>query len=80
MDSNLKRDYREIFGSDPGKRVLEDICNKAGLSSSSFVPADPLKMAFLEGRRDLALSILATINKPTQETIEHRLAKSIFIK
>ena len=64
MDPSLKRDYVEVFSSSPGQRVLEDLCAKLGLSSSSFIVGDSHRTAFQEGKRHAALLIIDAIESP----------------
>ena len=55
------RDYRFVFGSPEGKRVLEDLRSKAKLMDVSAVELDKTLttngMFFNEGRRSLVLYI-----------------------
>jgi hypothetical protein len=72
MDPSLKRDYIEVFSSSPGQRVLEDLCSKLGLSSSSFIAGDPHQTAYREGMRHAALLIISTIERPALAIIEKK--------
>jgi len=59
----LHGSYVAVFSTPDGQRVLEHICKKAGISSSTFVRGDSHETAYLNGKRDLALSILKFIGK-----------------
>jgi hypothetical protein len=52
----LKHDYKEVFSSPQGQRVLADIMRRAGVTRPNF-DADPEKARLLEGHRHLAHSI-----------------------
>lgn len=51
-------DYREVFNSDAGERVLKDICRLSGLFGE-HQSNDPIELAKAMGKQDLARSILA---------------------
>lgn len=57
----LKNDYREVFRSPQGQRVLADILRRAGVTHPQF-EADPEKARFLEGHRHLAHSIYRMVH------------------
>lgn len=50
------KDYSIAFGTDQGKRVLEDM-RRSYCKRTSHVDGDPYTTAFNEGRRDVVLSI-----------------------
>ena len=74
MSSNLiKDDFRLVFGTEEGKRVLSHICRECGVLRPSFVPGEALEnAAFNEGMRNVALMILTALD----ETPERFLALS----
>jgi len=57
--------YKQCFGTDSGQKVLKDLENYCGVGKPSFIKresfnnkgtfekADPLEMAFMEGRKDI---------------------------
>jgi len=51
-------DYREVFASEAGERVLRDICRLSGLFGE-HESSDPIELAKAMGKQDLARSILA---------------------
>jgi hypothetical protein len=60
------RDFRMVFlGSEEGKRVLRSLLGWGHMFKTSMPAgpaADPLRLAFSEGERNLALRIVTTIN------------------
>ena len=55
-----QRDYKEVFSTEAGKRVLKDLCDRCGVFSP--ISADnPHSMAWMEGRRESAMDILRTL-------------------
>tara|TARA_R110000823_G_scaffold278794_3_gene397155 strand:+ start:99 stop:344 length:246 start_codon:yes stop_codon:yes gene_type:complete len=74
MSSKLiKDDFRLVFGTEEGKRVLSHICRECGVLRPSFVPGEALEnAAFNEGMRNVALMILTALD----ETPERFLALS----
>ena len=57
----LKEDYKIIFGSEEGQRVLEDISIRCHESSTTFSKDNSHETAFLEGQRSIALFIKAML-------------------
>ena len=57
----LRTDYRVVFGSDAGQRVLADLMERLGVSQTSFRPGQPDMTAYHEGRRRAALEIVEII-------------------
>lgn len=57
----IKHDYQEVFSTAAGKRVLEDIMRRAGITRPVF-DADPEKARLLEGHRHLAHSIYRMVH------------------
>jgi hypothetical protein len=53
----LRKDYKIVFGSDEGKRVLEDISIRCHESSTTFSKDNSHETAFLEGQRSISLFI-----------------------
>lgn len=53
-------DYRAVFGTDTGRRVLTDILVKGNVFAP-IVPTDPIAAARMEGARHLALHIASFI-------------------
>ena len=55
--AQLKKDYKIVFGSDEGKRVLDDISIRCHESSTTFSKDNSHETAFLEGQRSISLFI-----------------------
>lgn len=57
----LRNDYKIVFGSDEGKRVLEDISIRCHESSTTFSKDNSHETAFLEGQRSILIFIKAML-------------------
>lgn len=53
--------YKNVFGSEDGKKVLEDMEAAAGMNRSNFV-TDPHELAFREGGRAFVIRVKQLIN------------------
>jgi|TARA_B110000977_G_C10582134_1_gene300845 hypothetical protein len=53
----IREDYKITFGSEEGKRVLEDISIRCHESSTTFSKDNSHETAFLEGQRSISLFI-----------------------
>tara|TARA_Y100000004_G_scaffold93995_1_gene105269 strand:- start:52 stop:276 length:225 start_codon:yes stop_codon:yes gene_type:complete len=58
----LQKDYKIVFGSDEGQRVLDDISKRCHESSTTFSKDNSHETAFLEGQRSVILFIKAILN------------------
>ena len=56
----LNQDYKRVFGSDAGQRVLDDILSKGYLWTTTCFGDE--KDSFREGKRDHALYIMKRVN------------------
>jgi hypothetical protein len=65
----LKRDYKEVFGTAQGQRVLADILRRAGVTHPQF-DTDPEKARFLEGHRHLAHSIYRMVHSSDEPLLK----------
>lgn len=63
----LVQDYKRVFTSVSGKRILQDLMVTHGIFSSSFREGDPHLTAFQEGERNVVLRILAKLKIDTEE-------------
>lgn len=64
------RDFRKVFGTAEGKKVLREILSWGRLFRSPILgtPIDPYRMSIAFGERNIALKLLATINEePTEQ-------------
>ena len=59
----LIKDYKICFGSDEGKRVLDDLAKRCHEFVTTHVPKDSHESAFLEGNRSVLLFIKNMVNK-----------------
>ena len=59
--------YREVFATDDGGRVLEDLRSRCHWYSPSF-DADPYVTAFNEGQRATVLFIEQMLKEPPKQT------------
>ena len=59
----LIKDYKIVFGSDEGIRVLSDLAKRCHEHVTTHVPKDSHETAFLEGNRSVFLFIKNMVNK-----------------
>lgn len=60
-------DYKRIFSSEQGKRVLADLIAQHFVMRPTYVRGDPQGTAFNEGQRDVVLRIMTIMgNDPTE--------------
>ena len=74
MNSNdlkqLELAYKQVFNSEEGKIVLEDLKKRCNFYTTSHIKGDSHESAFLEGTRSVILFINNMLNrKPTEEKI-----------
>ena len=62
--------YKETFGTDAGKDVLEDMIRSNYVLKTTMQDIDPLQMAFNEGRRAVVLAIMHHLQIGPIELIE----------
>jgi hypothetical protein len=66
-----KDDFRFVFSSEEGKRVLSHICRECGVLRPSFVPGEALEnTAFNDGMRNVALMILTALDETPDRFLE----------
>lgn len=58
-----KSDWQVVFGSEEGKRVLQDILEFSHVLQAPDYNPDINMLAFKEGRRDVAMFILEKLNQ-----------------
>jgi len=58
--NRLKKDYKDVFQSAAGQRVLDDLLFRAQIFQTTFTGNS--KTYFNEGRRDLGLYIFKMVN------------------
>ena len=71
MSAVNKEDFKAVFSSEQGKRVLSHICRECGVLRPSFVPGEALEnTAFNEGMRNVALMILTALDETPERFLE----------
>tara|TARA_R100001082_G_scaffold37833_1_gene19949 strand:- start:609 stop:887 length:279 start_codon:yes stop_codon:yes gene_type:complete len=63
---DITADYKKIFGSDQGERVLYDLMKNSFMITSTF-SNDPHEMALREGHRNVILRILSILKTDERE-------------
>lgn len=58
----LRRDYRAVFGTDAGQRVLNDLLAFSGFAKDALVPNDPQATGYQLGMRRVALRVLSFLH------------------
>lgn len=58
---DLKTTYRQVFTSEEGAAVLQDLEKRFHLEATTFERGDPHYSAFLEGQRSVMLTIKGMI-------------------
>lgn len=66
----LRLDYRQVFATDAGGRVLADILARCGVMQSSYTIGDTHETAFREGRRRVGLELIEMINSDPEALIK----------
>jgi hypothetical protein len=62
----IARAYSDVYATDPGRMVIEDIMRKAGILT---VASDPTDSRFYDGRRAVALEVLRMLRFTESEMI-----------
>ena len=63
-------DYRAVFRTEQGQRVLAHLCDENGIFDLSFRGESPEMTAWREGRRAVILDIIQQLNvDPTVKTV-----------
>jgi len=77
-DSSRLRDYRAVFGTDAGQRVLVDMMTLFGVFRSNF-HHDAHVNAYRNGQRDVVLHIIHYMQMKPAELVEARLTAAEMI-
>ncbi len=67
-------DYRTVFDSPQGRKVLADLCQRHFVFNSTHIPNDPYTSAFQDGRRSVVVDILRYV-KIDLETLETQMER-----
>ena len=70
----LRQDYRHVFGTPAGQRVLADLLGRTGVMRSAYRPRQADVTAFNEGQRRMGLYLIERIND--DPAAAERLAQS----
>jgi len=66
MDKRIEQitqSYKQIFDSENGKKVLQDLANRCSYNNTTFVEGDSHATAFEEGKRSVFLFIKQLTDK-----------------
>ncbi len=63
-------DYKELFGTDIGQKVLMDLMKNHGVLQSLHCPGDPYSTAFNDGARSVVLRIMKRSKIDTKKMME----------
>ena len=66
MDKKLEqliKDYKIVFGSDEGQRVLDDLRKRCHFHSTTHVKGDSHESAYYEGQRSIVVFMENLINQ-----------------
>ena len=71
MDKNdlkqLNIAYKQVFNSDNGKKVLEDLEKRCSYHTTTHIKGDSHESAYLEGARSVVLFIKNMLTKKLEE-------------
>ena len=71
MDKNdlkqLTIAYKQIFNSDNGKKVLEDLEKRCSYHTTTHIKGDSHESAYLEGARSVVLFVKNMLTKKLEE-------------
>lgn len=56
------KDYKEVFSTDAGKRVVADLLRFTQYSTLAFTPGDPNMTSFVLGKQVVAKRIIGLLN------------------
>ena len=59
----LQEDYKIVFGSDQGKKVLQDLKKRCHFYTTTHVQGDSHESAFFEGQRSIIVFVENFINQ-----------------
>src|SRR6266568_9425068 len=66
------QDYKRLFKSDDGRKVLRDLFKNFSMLDGTFAPnRGELELAYLEGQRSVVLHILSRLNIDADELQTH---------
>jgi hypothetical protein len=71
-----QKDYKLLFNSDLGKKVLADLSKVVGFLERTHVPGDPHSTAFNDGQKDVLRYIYSKINVDYKK-LEAKIAEGV---
>ena len=74
-NSDLQADYKLVFETEEGKRVLEDLRAKSGFDSATMLFSDDRKQAYMAGSGGIFRYILDKL-EPKKERINNNGSQS----
>jgi len=72
----LAESYRRVFAAGDGETVLTDLLRRAGMLEVATVEGDPFATHFRDGRRSLALEIVAQLRFTESELLRLALQRT----
>ena len=67
--------YKQVFESDHGKKVLEDLEKRCSYHSTTHIKGDSHESAFLEGTRSVILFIKNMLNKKGEYSCQAKIKR-----
>lgn len=72
FEKKRQADYRKVFNSPEGAKVLADLCQRHFIFSTTHVPGDSVASAFQEGRRSVVMDLIKYL-KIDLESLEKQM-------
>ena len=73
----IRAAYRGVFSGPDGELVLQDLLKFCNGGNQSFVPGEPYETAFNEGKRRVALRIVAFCEMTDLQMMEIAVRKAV---
>ena len=61
------KDYKQVFSTQAGKRVLADMMSSHYMFTATFAPQDPHMTSIREGERNVILRLLSILKKDPEK-------------
>lgn len=72
FEKRRQADYRKVFNSPEGAKVLADLCQRHFIFNTTHVPGDSVASAFQEGRRSVVMDLIKYL-KIDLESLEKQM-------
>lgn len=69
LAKQLRRAYRDIYATDQGKLMIDDLCNRFFFLDPTY-QGDATEALFHEGSRNVVLYVLGMMKSPDDNTIK----------